>query len=413
MREHREEVVDLLGGASGQRSLLVREVILERMARALASQGSTADFEACARLLAQAPEQRQVDRLMTGIEQGLEGRRLSSVPVPLERPLSRAWQAAQPSPPARLIRFAARLGSAAAISAAEKRCRDPGLPTADRIALIDLLGQLVCPSSEAVLLDILAHDPSSAIQIAAVSALGVFPRPEVGEVLIERYAKADLAVRERILNLLCGRHAWTTALLDAIAKQRLAARDLNSTHVQQVVRLGDPALVSRLESYWGKIPRSGSPEKVRRIAEVRGLLPEGDKGNAARGKPVFREQCAVCHRLFGEGENIGPELTGADRGNLDFLLTSIVDPSASIRKEYQSQTVALQDGRVLSGLVVDENDQSLTIINGDRQRTVLPRSQVDEIKPSDVSLMPEGLLEKLKESQVRDLFRYLQGSPPP
>ena len=94
-------------------------------------------------------------------------------------------------------------------------------------------------------------------------------------------------------------------------------------------------------------------------------MPEGDKGNAARGKLVFKENCAVCHKLFDEGETIGPELTGADRGNLDFLLTSLVDPSAQVRKEYQSQTIALRDGRVLSGLVVDENDRVLTL---DRQQ---------------------------------------------
>ena len=120
------------------------------------------------------------------------------------------------------------------------------------------------------------------------------------------------------------------------------------------------------------MPRAGSPEKKQRIAEIRGLLPEGDKGNAARGKPIFKENCAVCHKLFDEGETIGPDLTGAERGNLDFLMTSLVDPSALVRKEYQAQTIALRDGRVLTGLVVDENDRSLTLVDGNRQKTVDP-----------------------------------------
>ncbi len=108
--------------------------------------------------------------------------------------------------------------------------------------------------------------------------------------------------------------------------------------------------------------------------------------------------------------HIGPELTGADRGNLDFLLTSLVDPSAQVRKEYQSQTIALRDGRVLSGLVVDENDRVLTLIDSNRQKTAIARDLIEESKPADMSLMPEGLLEKLTEPQIRDLFRYLQST---
>ena len=152
----------------------------------------------------------------------------------------------------------------------------------------------------------------------------------------------------------------------------IAAKDLTPAHVQLIAQLADPALLARLEAAWGKVPRSGSPEKKQRIAEIRGLLPEGDKGNAARGKPIFKENCAVCHKLFDEGETIGPDLTGAERGDLDFLMTSLVDPSALVRKEYQSQTIALRDGRVLTGLVVDENDRTLTLVDGNRQKTVDP-----------------------------------------
>ena len=154
----------------------------------------------------------------------------------------------------------------------------------------------------------------------------------------------------------------------------------------------------------------GSPEKTQRIAEIRGLLPEGDKGNAARGKPIFKENCAVCHKLFGEGESIGPDLTGSERGDLDFLMTSLVDPSALVRKEYQSQTIALRDGRVLTGSGGRGERPALTLMDSNRQKTIIPRDAVEEARPSDVSLMPEGLLDKLTEPQIRDLFRYVQSS---
>ncbi|MHB1557267.1 MAG: c-type cytochrome, partial [Isosphaeraceae bacterium] len=217
-------------------------------------------------------------------------------------------------------------------------------------------------------------------------------------------------VKNRILGLLSTRREWAAPLLEAIEHHKIPAKDLATAHVQSMVQLGDSTLLARLESAWGKVPRAGSPEKDRRIAEVRGMLPEGDKGNAARGRPVFKENCAVCHKLFGEGETIGPDLTGSERGDLDFLLTSLVDPSRMVRKEYQAQTVALNDGRVLTGLVVDEDDRTMTLVDGNRQKTVIPRDAIEAARPADVSLMPEGLLDKLTEPQIRDLFRYLQSA---
>src|SRR5262249_38916177 len=158
-------------------------------------------------------------------------------------------------------------------------------------------------------------------------------RPEIADALLQDYPAASPAARQRILGLLSSRPSWASVLVDAIDRKQIPVKDIALGQVQQIVRLNDPKLLDRLEATWGKVPKTGSPEKVRRIAEVRGLLAEGDKGNVARGKPIFREHCAVCHKIFGEGETIGPELTGADRGNLDFLLTSLVDPGASIRKE--------------------------------------------------------------------------------
>jgi putative heme-binding domain-containing protein len=140
---------------------------------------------------------------------------------------------------------------------------------------------------------------------------------------------------------------------------------------------------------------------------------EGDKGDASRGAPIFEKNCAGCHRLFGQGETIGPELTGSERSNLDFLLESLVAPSAVIRKEYQPMTVATTDGRVLNGLIVEESDAAVTLFDSNKERTVIPRDQIEAMKPSAVSVMPEGLLDNLLDEQARDLFRYLQSSGPP
>jgi putative heme-binding domain-containing protein len=212
---------------------------------------------------------------------------------------------------------------------------------------------------------------------------------------------------------LSSRPEWALRLLDAIGEKIIPAADLKATQVSQILRRGDTAFRDRLTAVWGQAPQANSEAATKRIAEIRGILPEGDKGNPSRGREVFVKNCAVCHTLFGEGEKIGPELTGSERGDLDFLLTSLVDPSALIRKEYQSQSVAFKDGRVLSGLIVDENDQALTLLDSLRQKTVIARGDVDEMQPSATSVMPEAILDPLPPDQIRDLFRYLQSPGPP
>ncbi len=410
LRQDRGAVLDYLSTSDVQRTPLVRDAILERVARALASDGSDEDFAACARLLATGAGPESVERLLSGMEKGLEGRNLSRTPAPLAEPLAKIWAAAQPAPGLVLIRLAARLGIPSAIEAAAGKARDARAAGSDRIASIELLGQLGRTDDVPVLIEILGHDPSPGIQLAAVAALGSSQQASIAPALLERYRSAPATVRSRILGLLCSRRQWAGALLDAIERRQIVAKDLSAAQVQLVAQLSDSALLSRLEAVWGRIPRVGSPEKKQRIAEIRGLLPEGDKGSASRGKPIFKENCAVCHKLFDEGEAIGPDLTGAERGDLDFLMSSLVDPSAFVRKEYQAQTIALRDGRVLTGLVVEENDRSLTLVNSNRQKTIIARDAVEDAKPSEVSLMPEGLLDKLPEPRIRDLFRYIQSS---
>jgi putative heme-binding domain-containing protein len=357
------------------------------------------------------------------MEKGLEGRKLTEVPPALAGPLASLWRQPSHANPKSsvidhqassvpLIRFAARLGSPEALKAAVARVNDANCPASDRMAVVELLGQIARPEDLPTLLA-LADDPRSrAILPETISALGGYQDPQVASRLLMLYPMLDASLRDRVLSLLCSRPSWSARLLDALAKGSLKAKELRPTHVLQIAAFHDADLTRRVESVWGRVPGPGSPEKIKRVAQVRGMLPEGDKGQAPLGQPVFKEHCAVCHKLFDEGENIGPELTGAERGNLDFLLTSLVDPSAMIRKEYQSQAVALRDGRILTGLVVEETDKAVTLIDSNRQKTVVPRADVEEMKTSPVSLMPEGLLDKLSEAQIRHLFKYLQSAGP-
>src|SRR5262249_54652946 len=131
-------------------------------------------------------------------------------------------------------------------------------------------------------------------------------------------------------------------------------------------------------------------------------------GDSGRGHRLFHERCATCHRLHGEGENVGPDLTYANRRDRDFLLVSLVDPSGVVRKEYQSSVVATRDGRILSGLIVERTPETIVLRDAKGQRMTVPAAEVQEIKDSDMSLMPESLYKEFSPEQLRDLFRFLQ-----
>ena len=400
-------IPSLLSDKSGTHPL-VREVLLERMARAAASQQN---LSACALLLEPGEDEAEIKTVLSGIDKGLEGVRITEVSDSVQKVFAGLNDKGRTN--LLLDRVSARLKLPGADARILERLKDRKTPLADRASLAELVSQLGLREGLPVLLSLLDDDKEQTLLPAVLNAIGGYKDLEVAHRLLSRLTAIPPASRDRVITLLCGRPVWAVVLLDAMTQKRIDPKDVRPAQALQIVALGNEVLTSRVNQVWGRLPGPGSPEKIKRIAEVRGSLPDGDKGVASRGAAIFKENCAGCHKLFGEGENIGPDLTGAERGNLDFLLTSLVDPSAMVRKEYQALSVVLKDGRVLSGLIVEETGQILTLFDSNKQKTVIPRDQVEEMKPSTLSLMPEGMLDKLPENQVRDLFKYLQSSGKP
>jgi putative heme-binding domain-containing protein len=131
------------------------------------------------------------------------------------------------------------------------------------------------------------------------------------------------------------------------------------------------------------------------------------KGDPAKGKALFTAVCASCHKMFGEGGAIGPDLTGSDRKNLDYLLGNIVDPNAMVPADYRVSIFKLKDGRTLSGVIPEQNERTLTL-QTPVEKVVIERSQIAEQTQLTQSLMPEGLLTALGEENVRHLVRFLR-----
>jgi putative heme-binding domain-containing protein len=173
-----------------------------------------------------------------------------------------------------------------------------------------------------------------------------------------------------------------------------------------------PELDKLVEKHWGKVGVETAGEKISRIRSIANIL-RGGPGDSAKGKELFTKTCATCHVLFGEGNKVGPELTGADRKNLDLLLMNVIDPSAVIRPEFVAYNVLTKDGRALFGLIVEATPTAITLVDGKNEKVVVPRDKIDEMSASAVSLMPDKLLDTFDEQMLRDFFAYVRGDGPP
>jgi putative heme-binding domain-containing protein len=171
--------------------------------------------------------------------------------------------------------------------------------------------------------------------------------------------------------------------------------------------MADPALSARLSEVWGEL-RDSPADRRAKVEALRDDLSADTLASAdkSRGRAVYDRVCASCHKLYGRGGEIGPDLTGAGRDNLDYVLENLVDPSASVNADFRMSIVAMRDGRVLNGLVRARTDRTLTL-QTQTEAFVLDRTEIEDVRSSPVSLMPEGLLDPLNKEEVRDLIAYV------
>jgi putative heme-binding domain-containing protein len=131
------------------------------------------------------------------------------------------------------------------------------------------------------------------------------------------------------------------------------------------------------------------------------------------GKVLFTKHCATCHKLFDEGAAVGPDLTFANRTDRDYLLISLVDPSAVVRKEFQSHIALLKNGTIVTGLIIENKPPKMVLVDSKGQKTEISHDEIDKLQESPTSLMPDNILKQFKPDELRDLFAYLQAAKKP
>lgn len=248
------------------------------------------------------------------------------------------------------------------------------------------------------------------LRTATIRALAMYDLETTPNLLLGKFKEFNNEQQLSAVETLAGRKPWARALLTALAEKKLARSDVPVFLARQIEQFKDADLSKQLHDVWGTV-RNSSDTAQKRKAELQKVLTEATlkETNHAAGKLLFNENCAKCHKLLGNGAAVGPDLTGAQRGNLDYLLDNILDPSASVARDYRLSVVTLNDGRVLSGVVLEQNAATVKLRTTDDDQTI-SKSDIDELVTTNQSAMPEGLLERFDEKQIRDLIGYLQGA---
>ncbi|MEL7266517.1 MAG: hypothetical protein AAFP69_17145, partial [Planctomycetota bacterium] len=246
------------------------------------------------------------------------------------------------------------------------------------------------------------------INVLAARGLAKFDDVEVGQTLSQRYNNFRAPQRPKLMAVLTSRPSFAIPMLAEMKRSRIPRHALSAYDVRQLNAMNDPELKRMTEEVWGRI-RDTPQDQRAEIARVRELMSKkrliaADKSN---GRALFVKSCQNCHRLYGRGEKIGPELTGADRKNLEYLLTNIISPSAVVSKDYRMTQLLLDDGRQIGGLVTSENDRVLRIQTATDQLAI-DKSTIEIRRPTELSPMPSGLLSQMADQQIADLIAYLQ-----
>ncbi len=343
--------------------------------------------------------------LLTGMLEGVEGKRRLAMPVSWRAAFNRLSQSDDSNVKDQIVRLAVVFEDHDALQVLRRIALDSKYDIADRNRAIDALVTQRVAGFDADLIDMLEdRDVSSSV----LRGLAAYNHSQTAAAILRNYSVLQPSEQQDAQLTLASRESWAKKLLETVEVGQIKTSELTAYTARQIRALGNDALTAQLVKIWGEV-RDSPRDRAQEIESIKKWLNSESlaKADLLRGKQLFTKQCASCHQLFGEGGKIGPDITGAQRSNLDYMLENIIDPNAAVAKDYQMEMLQTEDGRVITGLVETQSAETITIQTVN-ERLVFPVEDVVARKQSNVSIMPQGLLEPLGEDEIRDLFGYLQ-----
>ena len=338
--------------------------------------------------------------LVTSFENGSKGRSVSLLPEELRAEIAKAGGESL------TLRLRTRDPAAAQEALAAVKAGGDGAKLEE---LIEVFGEVRYPEAQPVLLDLLKGKASQSTLKNAINALQIFEEPQVADGIVAAIPKLETEVRLTAFNALASRSAWARTLLKAVSNANIETKSVPPEIVDKL--RADENLASLVDEVFGPkriLDTDAINEKLQKFATT---IRSGS-GNPFEGYKNYNLACSSCHKLFGEGGQIGPDLTAFKRDDLDTMLMNIVNPSGEIREGFENVVIETRDGRNLSGFLAERYEDAVVLRGLDGESILIKKDNIARTKSAGGSLMPEGLLDGFEDQQIRDLFAYLRSTQP-
>ncbi|HEY0455825.1 MAG TPA: hypothetical protein VGE41_05585, partial [Verrucomicrobiae bacterium] len=307
-------------------------------------------------------------------------------------------------------RLATMLGDTSASKALVAKINNPKAAVDDRLRGIQAARDTKDDAAKSELLKLIASEKNQQLLTDAVRALGSFGNDEIAYEIIDAWKNFTLPTRRAAGEVLVTRSKWARALLAGVDKKIVDSQDISATARRALARSSDKTTADHADRTLGRY-RPSSEDKLKLIAQKRKMILSGTP-NLQAGHEVAKKTCFVCHKLYGEGAEVGPDLTGVGRSSLDALLHNIIDPNEVIGAGYETTEVILKDGSTITGRVVEETDTRIKLVAAGPVEQTIAKSDIKTengklaIRKTDLSLMPEGL-EQIPDDDFRNLVWYI------
>ncbi|MEW6301988.1 MAG: PVC-type heme-binding CxxCH protein [Verrucomicrobiota bacterium] len=312
--------------------------------------------------------------------------------------------------------YAQRLGTlwgdAAAIQTTLAQIENASLSLDARIKAVQGARQLKSEAARDAMLRVIARPNPEALVIEALRALGELGGDPVGGEIIKLWKQLTPATRRAAADMLASRGRWASSLLSALEGKTISTSDIPATAIRTLTNSKDDygMRARRALQVFGKV-RDADADKIKIIAaKKKMILSAKTPPDLKAGHEAAKRTCFTCHKLHGEGADIGPDLTGVGRSSLDALLANIIDPNQIIGAGYENVEIETKDGRIVAGRLVENTGTRVRILSAGPKEDVVAKSDIASQRVSELSVMPEGL-EQMPDADFRNLIAYILNPP--
>ncbi len=259
-----------------------------------------------------------------------------------------------------------------------------------------------------ILINLLRPQHSSELSAAALARLTALNDSTIAERVLADWDGLSPSVQAGAIDMILARPIWQETLVRSMESKEFAASALNTTQRDQLASREDSNWQQRVRQLWSQ------DDSNSRMAIVEQFSSVADKaGDLEQGKLLFEKRCSVCHRLREQGYAVGPDLDMAAGKSIQFLLTEVLDPNRNVDSRYAQYVGLTKDGRIVNGLLAQESSNAIVFRGQENKEVTVLRSELESLKTSGKSLMPEGIEKDISPQDFADIFAYLKSVPIP